>query len=353
MQLAQHCSMALFRLTVVTLLVACAPGAPAATTAPAPPAAGQPAAASGMAPAPVTPAKVMVGRAGAGSAPQFWAGYVAVARGYFTQEGIDYDTIAIPTAYTLTQSVISGDTQVVNFTVLSMAAAVAGGAPLKFVASAQDIPNLQLVVAPENRTWADLRGKVMGSGNSPGDYFDVVLRKMMAANGLQDGDYVVRTMPSNARMPSLAAGQVAGTILSDQNAAVALAAGNRSLGYVHEYIKDLQYSGYLVDDGWARANEAVLVRFLRALLRGAEWLFDPANKDEANRLYAKEAELELPQVEIIYQDMIVQQMLSRNLRPNRRGIENIMAMAHEQGALDQVPPLDSWLDLSYLDKASR
>src|SRR4051794_15354073 len=185
--------------------------------------------------------------------------------------------------------------QVVNFTVLSMAAAVAGGAPLKMVASAQMVPNTQLVVAPEIRTWSDLRGKTLGGGNSAGDYFDVTLQMMLTANGLQDGEYTARTMPSNARMPLLQAGQIAGAFISDQEAVVAMASGFHSLGYVHQYVKDLQYSGHLVDDGWARANADVVVRFLRALLRGAEWVFDPANKDEASRIYADVASLDVSQ----------------------------------------------------------
>ena len=108
-----------------------------------------------------------------------------------------------------------------------------------------------------------------------------------------------------------------------------------------------------MDDAWARSNEDTLVRFLRALLRGAAWLFDPANKDEAKRLYAEVADLDVGQVDDIYTDMVNRQMLSRTLRPNLKGIENVMTIAHEQGALEQPPPLDTWVDLSYLEKASR
>jgi ABC-type nitrate/sulfonate/bicarbonate transport system substrate-binding protein len=141
--------------------------------------------------------------------------------------------------------------------------------------------------------------------------------------------------------------------MSENDAAHALEAGMKSMGFVGEYVKDLQYSGYLVDDGWAKANEATLLRFLRAMLRGAEWVFDPANKAEAMRIYAEAADLDPPQVEEIYLNMIEQKMLSRNLRPNMKGIENVVTVAHQQGALTEVPPLDRWVDLSYLDKVAR
>lgn len=349
----------------IMLLGACASARPAAEPAAAPPAGGASAAGfaapaapvASVAPAapaaPAALATLVVGRAGSGAAPQFWAGYVADKKGFFAQENLNVEQIAIPSAFTLTQALVSGDMQVVNFTVLSMAAAVAGGAPLKMVASAQLTPNIQLVVQPEVHSWDDLRGKTLGGGNSAGDYFDLTLQMMLAANGLQEGEYVARTMPSNARIPALQAGQVAGIITSDQEVVVAVAQGYHSLGYVHEYVKDLQYSGYLMDDGWAKAHADVTVRFLRALLRGAAWVYDPANREEASRIYADVASLDQPQAEGIYADVVGQQMLSRDLRPNVRGIENIVNIAYDKGALEQKPPVESWIDLSYLERASR
>ena len=43
------------------------------------------------------------------------------------------------------------------------------------------------------------------------------------------------------------------------------------------------------------------------------------------------ASLDAPQVDAIYADMITQQMLSRDLRPNVRGIENVVNIAYEKG----------------------
>ena len=51
--------------------------------------------------------------------------------------------------------------------------------------------------------------------------------------------------------------------------------------------------------------------------------------------------------------MITQQMLSRDLRPNVRGIENVVNIAYEKGGLESKPPVDTWIDLSYLERASR
>src|SRR6476661_1887040 len=73
------------------LAAACAPtGAPTAKPAASP--------ADGAArPAPVAaPAKLVIGRAGQGAAPQFWAGYVADRKGFFAQENLAIEQVAIP-----------------------------------------------------------------------------------------------------------------------------------------------------------------------------------------------------------------------------------------------------------------
>jgi NitT/TauT family transport system substrate-binding protein len=356
-------SPAAIALAAAVLLAACTPAGPTAPSAAGPSgptgpaAAPQPRAAGPQPPAAPArasqPAKVILAHAAAGVASQFWMAYVAQKKGFFAQEGIDFELIGLPTAPNQTQALLSGDVQVIGLTVLSMATAVAAGAPLKLVASSQDAPTIEMIVRPEIQGWADLRGQTLGSGNTAGDYFDIALRLMMAANGLREGDYTARNMPTAARLPAILAGQLAGGVGASQESSVALASGLRSLGSFTDYVQDVAYTGFLVNDSWATANDEALVRFLRALLRGVTWLYDPANEEEAKAIYAAEAGLTVPEIASTYTDVIGKRLLPRELRPNRKGIENILTLAHEQGALPEIPPLDNWVDLSYLDRASR
>jgi len=341
---------------VLVLVAACNPAVPApgAAPAPAPGAGGAASAPAAPQPGQAAPAKLLLGKTGSGAELQFWPVYVAKGQGYFAQEGLEVEETTVGAAFTLTQALIAGDAQLVGFTVLSMAAAIGAGAPLKMVAATQDLPSIRVIARPEINAWADLKGKVISSGNTNGDYFDVVMRMVLAANGLNEGDYTMRTMPGAARVPALEAGQVAAALLSDYDSQIMLRAGYKSFGFVQDYVKDIQYGGYLVDGAWARANEDVLVRYLRALLRSTAWLFDPKNKEEASRLFNERGpELTPDQVDILYDQAVTRQFLSRTLRPNMKGIETILAIAHEQGALPEIPPLDNWVDMSYLDKASR
>jgi ABC-type nitrate/sulfonate/bicarbonate transport system substrate-binding protein len=118
-------------------------------------------------------------------------------------------------------------------------------------------------------------------------------------------------------------------------------------------VQDVQYTGYAIADAWGKANEAQVVSFLRGVLRAIAWINDPANKDEAKRIYGQISQLDDPQLEEIYDQMVTQKMLSTNARPNMKGLENIEALTYQYGGLQFIPPLESWVDLSYLDKASR
>ena len=60
------------------------------------------------------PAKIIMGKTGAGAELQFWPIYVANAKGYFTRENVEVEMVTVPAAYTATQALIGGDVQTVG-----------------------------------------------------------------------------------------------------------------------------------------------------------------------------------------------------------------------------------------------
>ncbi len=296
------------------------------------------------------PTKLVMGLTG--PSLQSWPMYVALARGLYLQEGLDLEHVVLSASTTQTQALIAGDLHLNTYSVDSMAKGVLGGAPLKLIGAAQHIPNFQLIVSPEIASFADLRGKTVAAG-SPGGYFDIVLRGMLSVRGLDAADYQILSVSNpRARVPAIKAGQIGGAIVGGPDDLAALADGLTSLGYLHETIPDIDYSGFAIAEQWGRANEALVVAFLRATLQGIDWLRHPANKEQAKRIYGQVTELQPEFLERLYDQMIVQQMLSLTMRPNLKGIENVLALGLQQGSLTAMPPVERWVDLSYLDKAS-
>jgi NitT/TauT family transport system substrate-binding protein len=345
-----------WRPLLVALLVLISATACRSSSAPptpaAPAGAGSPAADPRAEPDPQMLTRVVFGNPGLGVSTQFWPGFVAIDQGFFAAEGILPEQVSLPSLPTLVQALIAGDMHILGLPVLAAASVAVEGAPIKLVASTQEIPTVYAFAAPGIETWSDLRGKTVSPGNAPNTYYDVVFRMMLEANGLRDGDYVMRYMPSSARIPAMQAGQLGGAVASGSEAMIARAQGLKELGAVQDYVKDTQFAGLQVLDDWAKSNEATLVRSLRALLRGAQWLYDPANKSAALRIIRDAGDFEPQELETYYNELIGQKMLSRDLRPNIRGIESQLAMAQRMGALETIPPLERWVDLSYLDKAS-
>jgi ABC-type nitrate/sulfonate/bicarbonate transport system substrate-binding protein len=130
--------------------------------------------------------------------------------------------------------------------------------------------------------------------------------------------------------------------------------GFKSLGYTQDYLKDVQYAGFAVNGKWAEKNEETLVSTMRALVRATRWLHDPANKKEVLAVLLDYFPHWKPSWQEQTYDMLIRQkMMSTDARPNMKGIENFLKLAVDHGGLTHVPPLETWVDRSYVEKAIR
>lgn len=287
-----------------------------------------------------------------GLSPASWPLYVVQVKGFLADEGLVVDSTVLSSSTSQSDALLTGDVNFNTYSVDSVARPVANGAALKYIATAQAIPNFQLIVGKDINSWADLKGKTLASGSAAG-YFDIVMKAMLAANGLKfPGDYNVVSMGNSTdRLPALQTGQIQGMIVGSPDDSQAIAAGFKSLGYVNQYLSQVEYNGYAVSDAWAKANSDTVVRFLRGMQKGVDFLFDPANKTESLKIYGDVSKLEPQYVDSIYDQLINQKMLSRDQRPNPTAIINLLTLSVQNGGIDAIPPLDTWIDTSYLDKA--
>jgi ABC-type nitrate/sulfonate/bicarbonate transport system substrate-binding protein len=146
-------------------------------------------------------------------------------------------------------------------------------------------PNLILVVGPEIKSYEDLRGKTIAADAAESG-FVTSCRVMMKEHGLEEGrDYFFEEIGSN-RVGQMREGRFVASMLNvGQERTLA------DLGFhVLDSIKRL-YQNYTtiatVRRQWAEEHEALLVRYLRAHMRGVLWIEDPANAAEATQLQAR------------------------------------------------------------------
>lgn len=155
------------------------------------------------------------------------------------------------------------------------------GEPDLFAFMGGDGGFLRLVVQPDVRSYADLRGRTL-SVDALTTGFAFVLRKMLARGGLREGEYtLVSAGGVRERWEALEAGRHAGTLLLTPYELLAESTGFRRLGNAVDVLG--RYQGHLgaARRSWARSHAAELVGFIRAYRRSLAWLFDPTNRAEA------------------------------------------------------------------------
>ena len=302
-------------------------------------------------PAPARSANLRIGLPGLLASS--WPVYAAAKQGFFKQEGLDVEMIEIRQSTLQLQALSSEDIQISKNAVFSVARAAAHGLPVKFIGSAQQKPNARLIVNKSIRGWEDLKGKIL-AGGSPGGPTHAMLVGMLDINGLSKGDYQILSMGiSNDRLYALRVGRVAGALLSPPDDFILLDEGFKSLGFVGDYLKDLEYNGFAVNTNWAARNSDTVVAFMRAMIKATTWIHRPANKNEAIKVLQAHIPFKPAWLEGVYDQLVRQKMLSTDARPNLKAVENTIELSVKYGVgISSTPPLNSWVDLSYVEKAT-
>jgi ABC-type nitrate/sulfonate/bicarbonate transport system substrate-binding protein len=266
------------------LMAACAPanapasgGAAGAREAPA-------AAPAGTAPAPAAPAQAAPTTLTIGLLPGSafqWATYVAQEKGFYAAQGIEPDVVQLGSPNEAARAVVSGSVPIAHYSVDAAVRAIEGGGNLVVVGSEISNPAFSLIVQPEIGDYVGLRGKSIAV-SAPKDGAAVVLRLMLRAKGLGDGDYdfaSVGTTPN--RYAALKSRQADGAIMTQPIDFVAMGEGFRLLGRSTDVLQHFMYMSITANRDWSREHRPELVRYLRGLGQGIDWLYDPANKDAA------------------------------------------------------------------------
>jgi ABC-type nitrate/sulfonate/bicarbonate transport system substrate-binding protein len=288
------------------------------------------------------------------ASPSNWALLTGQKQGFFAAEGIELEALVLRGSTLQTQALLTDGVQINAYTVDTAARAVSAGAPLKLVASNQEKPTFRVVVHKDIHQWAGLKGRHIAAG-SPGGTYYAVLMAMLDANGIKKGEVsVISIGNSNARVTAMRAGTVQAAIVAQPEDLVLMEAGFKVMGSTGEYLKEIQYQGFVVHEPWAQANENTLVRFLRAVRKSLAWLHNPSNKEAALDILSRHVRVKREWLEQSYELLINKKYLSTDGRPDAKGIQNMLALTMKYGTERQnIPPLDRWVDLTYMDKAAR
>jgi NitT/TauT family transport system substrate-binding protein len=345
-------------------LVACGgtPGGPPATkpaaSGPTPAAASQPGGGAAGATAPASmaaPARVPIQYGSISKTAWDWHRIVAINKGLFEREGLDAEWVLFRTPPNGAQLFTAGALDVGGINPETVIRSVVNGAPITMVGSDQNLAPYSFIVQGDLKTWSDLRGKTFPI-SGPREQTTIWLRSMLMANGLRESDFdFVVAGATPERMAAIRSGAVAGGLVGQPLDFELMRIGFNRLAVLAEYIPDHPLGVHAARNDYLQEHPDRAKATLRAVRDGVRWLYDPANKQEAVAMLARETEVP-EQLAVQTYELLIEQLKLWNsdLNITPATVQKSLDFLLEVGELSApLPPAERFLDRRYIEEANR
>lgn len=216
-----------------------------------------------------------------------WPAIVADKKGYFKDEGLDFEFINTGSSSRSAQQVASGSAPIGSSSMVDTMRAIDKGAGIKIFLNSLAVGTHSLVGQKAIKSVKDLKGKKVMTGGA-GDITNLWWIAMAKANGL-DPEKDVELLFSGAttaRLAALYAGAVDATMLSTPQSFKAIQDGYADLGPVAPYLGEFPMMIWHVNESWAKGHEKELLAFIRAHDKAVRYMSDPAHKQEVSQMLA-------------------------------------------------------------------
>lgn len=284
---------------------------------------------------------------------------VAESKEFLKQENIRVEINSVTDSPTLLRSLISGKFQLIinNADNVIAWAEGQGEDPQKndfiiFLGGAQGVDQ-KLIVAPGIDDYNGLKGKILAV-DAPTTGYAVVGVYIMKKHGLEwNRDYTFKAFGNTAaRADALTRGDAAGAMMNLADEEIQKR-GFKVLARAEDHVKHYARGLGAARRDWANANEDLLVRFIRAMVRATDWFQDAKNKDEFMQLLLAETKNNKARAAAIHR-----QALSANLgitprsRIDLEGIRTVLQLRESAGLMKPpVPTAEKYVDERFYQKA--
>jgi ABC-type nitrate/sulfonate/bicarbonate transport system substrate-binding protein len=273
---------------------------------------------------------------------------VAEREGYFVREGLDFSMLPVPGGgERLIAALHDGTADISHVATPFLIQAALAGSDAVAIAAEFNNPVYSLVAKPENKTYADLKGKLIGVAAENGS-ITIAIRKLLALNGLRKEDFRTKFVDGTPdRLSCLTAGDCDAVPLGQPQDFVAMRRGYRLLGLSTDAVTAARRS-------WAAANKDTVVRYVRALSSAFKFIRDPAKHEDVLKTIVETtgfAEANAKLTLALYFEP------ERGILPklgeiNLKGMEQVIAlMAEGETIKPPLPAAERFVDLQYLHAA--
>jgi NitT/TauT family transport system substrate-binding protein len=284
-----------------------------------------------------------------------WAAFVADAKGYFKEQGLQVDTIPTRSSAKAIQQLSAGSLNVASSGMPDHLRGMEEDAPLKMFLNQIGTPPYAIFSKSSIKTVKDLKGKKVIIGG-PKDVTRYYVETLFKQKGLEPGsyDYLYAGATSN-RFAALESGGVDAAILLPPFSFKAQQQGFTNLGNVQAALSDFPFTVYSYNTDWAKAHRKDLVGLTAALLKAKEWLYDLNNRNEAAEILSKAAKFSMADSLANYDYFIKDvKAIARDGSVSEESYKKMMEVLIGWGDMKApIPPFSRFYDASILADARK
>jgi len=281
--------------------------------------------------------------------------HLAQRRGFFAREEIKLELVPIAGGTDkMVAALDQGRVDVTQTATPYLIRAALAGSDAVAIAGETANPIYSLITKPEIRSFADLKGKVVGL-SLPVDTISISMRKLLALRGLGEADYAVKELVGTpVRFECLRRGECDAVPLGQPEDFAAIAQGYRRLGLSTDAVAAFQFQVVAAPRAWAHANKDAAVRFVRALGSAFRFIREDANRDEVVKeitaLTGASDEIARATLALYFEP-------DKGVMPKRaeidlKGLAQVIAFMGEGGVIEPpLPAPERFVDLQYLRAA--
>jgi NitT/TauT family transport system substrate-binding protein len=280
-----------------------------------------------------------------------WPSFIAAEKGFFRREGVELETTYVGNVANTVQQLVAGSFDVASSTFDTAIRAIGNGGNAVMIGGVVTKYPYSIMTAADVKSAADMKGKRVILP-FPKDLLTIVWNRWLIEKGMRPDD--VEQMYAGAtpnRLAALVSGAVQGALLTQPFDFRAEAQGYHKLLDIGAYGKEYGFLTVLARPQWLRDNPETARGYLRALSAGVDWLYDPANRDEAIAILARETKLEPAIAEQTYNYYIGElQPFPRKLAVPDQIIHGTVKTLIELGDIKPESATARYVDLTYLPR---
>lgn len=216
-----------------------------------------------------------------------WPHFVASEKGLYQREGLDPQVTYVGNVANTVQQMVGGSFDIAVSTFDTGLRAIANGADAVLIAGIVTKYPYSIMTPPQVTKASDLKGKQIILPFEK-DLLTVVWNKWLREQGMQPGDVdQIYAGATPNRFAALTGNVVQAALLGQPFDFRAEDQGYRKLLDIGAYAKDYGFLTLMARPKWLSDNADTARAYLRALSAAVDWIYDPANRDEAIAILAR------------------------------------------------------------------